>query len=73
MADREAGSVKGISERGFFFLRCDHPMMDGKDLYAHVSGLKPGLLFNMIHIGDRLSFEIAKSERGFKAVNIERE
>ena len=60
------GTVKFFNRvKNFGFIAGD----DGKDYFVHASGLKPGA---SIDEGDKVSFEVAESERGPKAEKVEK-
>jgi len=62
-----SGSIKFFNvDRGFGFIKRD----DGKgDVFVHIKDLrKTGI--ETVDEGDELSFEIEKTEKGWRAVNV---
>jgi CspA family cold shock protein len=58
------GSVKKVvGERGFGFIAAD----DGQEYFFHRSGLDSSLDFDRLGGGERVSFEIERSEKGPRA------
>jgi CspA family cold shock protein len=61
------GTVKFFNDmKGFGFITAD----DGKDVFVHQSSL--GDEFTMKE-GDKVSFDVKKGDRGFKAENVKLE
>ena len=59
------GTVKFFNAmKGFGFITGD----DGKDYFAHQTGLKAGVVLNE---NDKVKFDVEQGDRGPKAVNIE--
>jgi CspA family cold shock protein len=60
------GTVKFFNEKKHFgFIHGD----DGKDYFVHSSGLNPGV---NIAEGDKVTFDIAETERGPKAEKVQK-
>jgi cold shock protein len=58
------GSVKKIVlDRGFGFIAAD----DGQEYFFHRSGLDTSLEFDRLGGGERVTFEIERSDRGPRA------
>ena len=58
------GSVKKIvHERGFGFIAAD----DGQEYFFHRSGLDSSLEFDRLGGGERVTFEIERSDKGPRA------
>ncbi|TMD03449.1 MAG: cold shock domain-containing protein [Chloroflexi bacterium] len=58
------GSVKKIvSDRGFGFIAAD----DGQEYFFHRSGLDSSLEFDALGAGERVTFEIERSDKGPRA------
>jgi CspA family cold shock protein len=58
------GSVKKVvSERGFGFIAAD----DGQEYFFHRSGLDSSLDFDRLGAGERVSFDIERSDKGPRA------
>ena len=58
------GSVKKVvSDRGFGFIAAD----DGQEYFFHRSGLDSSLEFDSLGAGERVSFEIERSDKGPRA------
>ena len=61
------GTVKFFNRsKGYGFVTGD----DGKEYFVHISGLKEGVFINE---NDTVSFDVEESDRGLKAVNVEKE
>ena len=59
------GTIKFYNyEKRFGFITAD----DGKEIFFHQTGLKPGV---NVKEGDRVSFEVVEGDRGAKAENID--
>jgi len=55
------------NERGFGFITQD----SGEDVFVHHSSIT-GKGFKTLNEGDEVSFEVVASEKGLKALNVER-
>ncbi len=62
------GTIKTLNERKFGFIT---PEDGGKDVFFHSSELQ-GVQFEELNIGDMVTFEMADSEKGPKAVGVSR-
>ncbi|MBU2639150.1 MAG: cold shock domain-containing protein [Nanoarchaeota archaeon] len=61
------GTVKFFNRsKGYGFITGD----DGEEYFVHISGLKEGVFINE---NDTVRFDTEKSDRGLKAVNVEKE
>ena len=61
------GTVKFFNRvKNFGFIAGD----DGKDYFAHPTGLKPNVT---IDEGDKVSFDVIEGEKGPKADNVEKQ
>ena len=61
------GTVKFFNRsKGYGFITGD----DGEEYFVHISGLKEGVFINE---NDTVRFDVEKSDRGLKAVNVEKE
>lgn len=65
----EKGTIKRLTDRGFGFI--SHEGSE-KDLFFHSNELK-GVEFNDLKQGDKVTFEIAESEKGPNAINVTKE
>ena len=60
----KTGSVKKVVfERGFGFIAAD----DGQEYFFHRSGLDRSLDFDRLGAGERVSFEVERSDKGPRA------
>jgi len=58
------GNVKKVvTERGFGFIAAD----DGQEYFFHRSGLDSSLEFDTLRGGERVSFDIERSDKGPRA------
>lgn len=62
------GKIKTLTEKGFGFITPDG---GDKDVFFHTTSLS-GLDFNDLQVGDVVSFEVEDSEKGPRAVNVQR-
>lgn len=63
------GTVKRIvGDRGFGFLADE----EGKEYFFHLSGLGAGLTIEQLREGDRVTFDVERSDRGPRATNVSR-
>jgi cold shock protein len=59
-----AGTItRVVFERGFGFIAAD----DGKEYFFHRSGLDSSIDFDRLDVGERVSFEIERSDKGPRA------
>ena len=62
------GTIKTKSDRGFGFISIEG---DEKDLFFHSNDLV-GVPFEELNIGDSVTFEVAQSDKGPNAKNVEK-
>jgi len=62
------GTIKNLTEKGFGFIA---PEGQDKDVFFHSSALVD-VTFNELQVGDVVSFEVEQSEKGPRAVNVQR-
>jgi CspA family cold shock protein len=62
------GTIKRLTDKGFGFIA---PEGQDKDLFFHSSGLV-GVAFDQLKVGDAVSFETEQSEKGPRAINVQR-
>ena len=61
------GSVKKVaSDRGFGFITAE----DGVDYYFHRSGVDPSLNFDSLGGGEKVTFDIERSDKGPRATRV---
>lgn len=60
------GTIKRLTDRGFGFIA---PTEGGEDLFFHSTELV-GVQFNDLREGQAVSFEVAQSDKGPKAVGV---
>jgi CspA family cold shock protein len=64
------GTVKTVTDRGFGFIQTDEASAGGKDVFFHESGLQGELASRKLRVGDKVTFDIEKNEKGVNAANI---
>ncbi len=62
------GTIKRLTEKGFGFIA---PEGQDKDVFFHTSALVD-VTFDELREGDKVSFEVEDSEKGPRAVNVQR-
>ncbi|MDP3985994.1 MAG: cold shock domain-containing protein [Candidatus Veblenbacteria bacterium] len=62
------GTIKRLTDKGFGFIAPDG---QDKDLFFHSSALV-GVAFNELHDGDKVTFETEESDKGPRAINVNR-
>lgn len=62
------GSIKRLTDRGFGFIT---PEGSDKDVFFHSSALV-GVTFEELRDGDKVTFETEQSDKGPRAVNVQR-
>ena len=62
------GSIKRLTDKGFGFIAPDG---QEKDVFFHTSALVD-VTFDELRVGDKVSFETEDSEKGPRAVNVQR-
>ncbi len=60
------GVIKRLTDKGFGFITPDGEV---KDVFFHMSDLN-GVQFNDLQVGQAVTFEVAQSDKGPKAVNV---
>ncbi len=66
--EKLTGTVKWFdSKKGYGFITADN----GQDVFVHYTGIT-GNGYRTLEEGDRVSFEITESDKGLKAVEVER-
>ncbi|RKQ63195.1 putative cold-shock DNA-binding protein [Thermovibrio guaymasensis] len=66
--EKLTGTVKWFdSKKGYGFITAD----SGQDVFVHYTGIQ-GEGFKTLEEGERVSFSITESDKGLKAVNVER-
>lgn len=63
------GSIKRLTEQGFGFITPDGE--GAKDVFFHVSALID-IAFDDLREGDKVTFDIEESDKGPRAVNVQR-
>ncbi len=62
------GTIKRVTDKGFGFIAPDG---GDKDVFFHMSSLV-GVNFDELREGDKVSFETEESDKGPRAVNVQR-
>ena len=62
------GSIKRLTDKGFGFITPDG---QEKNMFFHTSALVD-VTFDELRVGDKVSFETEDSEKGPRAVNVQR-
>lgn len=62
------GVIKTKTDKGFGFITVEG---QAKDLFFHSNDLN-GVTFDELNVGDRVTFEIAQSDKGPNAKNVEK-
>ncbi len=66
--EKLTGTVKWFdSKKGYGFITADN----GQDVFVHYTGIS-GEGFRTLEEGERVSFNVTESEKGLKAVDVER-
>ncbi len=66
--DKLTGTVKWFdSKKGYGFITADN----GQDVFVHYTGIA-GNGFKTLEEGERVSFNITESDKGLKAVDVEK-
>ena len=66
--EKLTGTVKWFdSKKGYGFITADN----GQDVFVHYTGIK-GEGFRTLEEGERVSFSVTESDKGLKAVDVER-
>jgi cold shock protein len=63
------GTIKTKMDKGFGFISQEG---ESKDLFFHANDLK-GVSFDELQIGDTVTFEVVRGDRGPSAKNVTRE
>lgn len=62
------GTIKRLTDKGFGFIA---PEGESKDLFFHSSALV-GVTFTELAVEDKVTFEVEQSDKGPRAVNVNR-
>ncbi len=66
--EKLTGTVKWFdSKKGYGFITADN----GQDVFVHYTGIS-GEGFRTLEEGERVSFNVTESEKGLKAIDVER-
>ncbi|SMO57073.1 cold-shock DNA-binding protein family [Balnearium lithotrophicum] len=66
--EKLTGTVKWFdSKKGYGFITADN----GQDVFVHYTGIS-GSGFRTLEEGERVSFNVTESDKGLKAVDVER-
>lgn len=61
------GTVKKVvGERGFGFIAAE----DGQEYFFHRSGMDSSLTFEQLAAGERVSFDVERSDKGPRAAHV---
>ncbi|MBP9759596.1 cold shock domain-containing protein [Candidatus Dojkabacteria bacterium] len=61
------GTVKTVTDKGFGFINTDE---SEKDVFYHENSLTGDLEVRKLRVGDKVSFDIEKTQKGLNAINI---
>lgn len=64
------GTVKNVTGKGFGFISQED---SDKDIFYHENSLEGELAERKLRVGDKVTFEVEKTEKGPQAVNIKLE
>jgi CspA family cold shock protein len=64
------GKIARLTDKGFGFITPDGEA-GGKDIFFHSNALV-GVTYNELREGDAVSFETEQSEKGPRAINVQR-
>ncbi len=62
------GTIKTLTDKGFGFISREG---EAKDLFFHSKELK-GVMFDELHEGDEVTFEVVQGDKGPAAVGVSR-
>ncbi len=62
------GTIKTLTDRGFGFITAEG---QEKEVFFHSTSLT-GVTFDDLKVGDSVTFEIEQSEKGPRAVNVQK-
>ena len=62
------GTIRTLTDRGFGFIAVEG---EDKEIFFHSSALE-GVTFEELNVDDAVSFELEQSEKGPRAVNVQR-
>lgn len=62
------GTIARLTDKGFGFIT---PQGGDKDVFVHSSALV-GVAFTDLRVGDTVTFEVEESEKGPRAVNVQK-
>jgi CspA family cold shock protein len=62
------GTIKTLRDKGFGFIT---PEGEEKDVFFHTSALV-GVTFEELRVGDMVTFDVEDSDKGPRAVNVQR-
>lgn len=62
------GTIKNLADRGFGFIAVEG---EDKDIFFHSSSLV-GVDFDQLAVGDNVTFESEESDKGPRAVNVQK-
>ncbi len=63
------GSIKRLTDKGFGFIASDES--PDKDIFFHSSALQ-GVEYNDLNEGDAVTFDVEESEKGPRAINVQK-
>ncbi len=62
------GTIKTLTDKGFGFISVEN---QEKEIFFHTSALV-GVTYDELNVGDTVSFETEDSDKGPRAVNVQR-
>ncbi len=65
---QQTGTIERLAERGYGFIK---PAGERRTIFFHATGLRPGLRFTAVEVGDSVSFVLTETDKGEAAIDVE--